>query len=314
MNSVIEKIFRNKKGILAADESVNTMNKRLRENGIEENEENRRLFRHTLFSVKGIEKYISGVILFDESFWQSGEDEILFTDKLKSKNISVGIKVDMGLEDFGEGEKVSKGLDNLEERIQRYKGVAEFAKWRVVYNVEPSSSLIKRNNDTLAEYARIVVKNGIVPILEPEILMDGSHTISEMKSVANNILLDLFKRVEAKKVPFSSIILKTGFILPGNESTQHIEKEIIAKETIELFNEVIPEDIGGIVFLSGGLSPTSASDYLKEISQRNNFKYPLTFSFGRALQGEGLSVWKKDRELSSDKLLEAYKRNSESVN
>ena len=291
------------KGILAIDESTNSIHQKFDKYKIEKTKENRIGYRKSL--VYGLPASIGGVILYDEVFQN---DEI--RELCKKNNIEIGIKVDEGLVEFEGDEKNTKGLNGLDKRLKEYKKKgAVFTKWRCVFkigSVLPSNKLINRNTSDLAEYARIVVNNGMVPIVEPEILMEGNHTIEKYIEVAERIYTELFEKISLHDLP--NVILKTGFATEGNKSGQPVSVEEIAEETVKLFERTIPKKIGGIVFLSGGINPVKSRELLAAVkSIKSNFD--ISFSFGRALQDESISFWQEDESKFLNKFLETYKKN-----
>ena len=305
MNNTLKDIFSPNKGILAADESVATMNKRLATVNLKESEEVRREYREMLFSTPNIERFTSGVILFEETYFQKP-----FVQTLQEKNIQIGIKVDEGLADFEDG-KITKGLETLNERLQKFE-LASFTKWRNVFSVTDSNIVLEENTDNLLDYAQIVLSNGKTPILEPEILSVGSHTEDEMLSFANKLFSLLFKKLAC--VDISNCVIKTGFAIPGNDSKQRVTPLQVGEGTLALL-ETFPKELGGVVFLSGGLSPTSSTEYLrKTVKIGKNLPFPLTFSFGRALQTETLNVWSQgEKEKAQGELIQALQRNSKAL-
>ena len=287
-----------RKGILAADESTGTMKKRLDAIGVEATPENRSMWREIMAGAQGIEEAISGVILFDETLRQPLPNGKMIADLLKSKNIHPGIKVDLGVVKINEqGETFTQGLDKLEERLLEYKKMGSaFAKWRAVYKVGekmPSTTAIMANSIGLAQYALLSQRAGLVPIVEPEILvLEGSHDINKSKEVTLQVLKDVFYWLKQFSVQLDGILLKPNMVLPGKESQNKSSSEEIARLTVETLKETVPTDVPGIVFLSGGLTPDQSTEYLKTM----NALYPglpwqLSYSFGRALQQEALQAW-----------------------
>jgi len=300
--SILEKVARElvapKKGILAADESSGTMNKRLDAIKVEGTLENRSMWREVAINSPGIEEAISGMILFDETLRTPLPNGKMIADMLKSKNIHPGIKVDLGLVKINEqGETFTQGLDKLEERLIEYKKMgATFAKWRAVYKVGekmPSSAAIMANSIGLAQYSFLCQKVGLVPIVEPEILvLEGSHDINKSKEVTNLALKEVFYWLKQFGIKFSEMLLKPNMVLSGKDSQKKATAEEIARLTVEALKANVPAEVPGIVFLSGGLSPDESTEYLKKMNAMyKDLPWQLSYSFGRALQQEGLRSW-----------------------
>lgn len=286
------------KGILAADESTGTMKKRLDAIGVVSTPENRSLWREIMASSQGIEETISGEILFDETLRTPLPNGNMIADLLKSKNIYPGIKVDQGVVKINEqGETFTQGLDKLEERLLEYKNMgAAFAKWRAVYKVSekmPSTAAITANSIGLAEYALLSQRAGLVPIVEPEILvLEGGHDINRSREVTEQVLKDVFYWLKQFGVQLNGMLLKPNMVLPGKESQNKSTAEEIARLTVETLNTTVPAGVPGIVFLSGGLTPDQSTEYLKTMNKMYpNLSWQLSYSFGRALQQEALKAW-----------------------
>ena len=309
------------KGILAIDESSVTCNKRFERLGIPTTEKNRREYRELLINAPEIEKYISGYILFDETIRQSTENGYQFTSILKSKGIDIGIKVDAGLKDFPSNplEKITEGLDGLASRLKEYKDLgATFAKWRAAYIISddttPSLECMKENAKILAQYAHLCQEQDIVPIIEPEILIEGVHTIDKCYEVTARNLDIVFNELKALNVFIPGLILKTSMVISGKVSTMVSSTEKVAEMTVRCLKEHVPKDIGGIVFLSGGQGDEEATLNLNAMHQIGNLPWPLTFSYSRAIQNKVLESWarnKEDIKRAQDLLLVAAKNNSE---
>lgn len=287
-----------KKGILAADESTGTMKKRLDSIGVEATLENRSVWREIMVGSQGIEEAISGMILFDETLKQPLPNGKMIADLLKSKNIHPGIKVDLGVVKINEqGETFTQGLDKLEERLVEYKKIgAAFAKWRAVYKVGekmPSVAAVMANSIGLAEYALICQKVGLVPIVEPEVLvLEGGYDINKSRQVTNLVLKDVFYWLEKFGVRLNKMLLKPNMVLPGKDSQKKSTAEEIARLTVETFKATVPAEVPGIVFLSGGLTPDQSTEYLKTMNAMySDLSWQLSYSFGRALQQEALQAW-----------------------
>lgn len=285
------------KGLLAADESIETMNKRLLAVGIEETVERRRSYRELLFSTPGIENSISGVILFDETIRQSGLNGVTFSHMLEAKGIMPGIKVDKGkspLPNFP-GEEVTEGLDGLRQRLNEYYELgARFAKWRAVVPVGnnlPTDEGLLANAHALCRYAALCQEAHMVPIVEPEVLLDGDHTIAESRKVMERTMHILFNELSRYRVDLSGLILKTSMALSGKDAKDKAGTPEIARETVGALTSTVPESIGGVVFLSGGQTPVEATEHLQAIALLGPHPWPMTFSYARALQEPVLSAW-----------------------
>jgi fructose-bisphosphate aldolase class I len=289
------------KGLLAADESVHTADKRLSSYGIDSTLETRRKYRELFLYAETVEKYLSGVILFSETFVQAGSDGVLFTESLAKRDIAPGIKVDEGTEPFpgNPNELITKGLIGLPERLAEYKKRgAVFTKWRAVITIEgdqlPTSAAILENAKRLAAYAKAAQEAGLVPILEPEVLLDGNHSRARAKEVIQQTVGTLFSVLSEQAVDLSAVILKTAMALSGNKSGKTDLPEEVAHDTLEALMASVPKEVPGIVFLSGGQTPDQATDNLRAIGNQAKEKqapWPLTFSYARALQDEALALW-----------------------
>jgi len=308
------------KGILAADESNPTCGKRFDSIGVESNFENRNEYRDMLFGANGIEEYISGVIMFDETFRQSTtcNDKINFPEYLTSKGIIPGIKVDTGAKDLAgfSNEKITEGLDGLRERLVEYFDMgARFAKWRAVINIDdtlPSLGAIEANTHALARYAALCQENGIVPIVEPEVLMDGSHDINRCYEVSCQTLDILFDQLSRLNVMLEGIVLKPNMIISGLLCSNQASVDEVASLTIKCFKEHVPDNVAGIAFLSGGQSSDVATKHLNAMnSNHQDLPWNLTFSYGRALQQDALQAWSgSNRTAGQEKLLNRASNNS----
>lgn len=276
------------KGILAADESTKTIQKRFDKIGLQSTPETNLAYRQMLFTAPGIEEFLSGVILYDETIRQS-IDGISVPRYLESKGILAGIKVDQGIVDA-----VTTGLDGLRERLAEYKNMgAKFAKWRAVITVDRGEVSIEENAEALAKYAALCQEQDIVPIVEPEVLMDGNHDLAKCKEVTTKVLQTVFAKLKVHGVLLEGIILKPNMVISGKDSPNQASKEEIAKATVETFLEVVPKEVPGIVFLSGGQTPDQATENLAAINQVGG-PWQLSFSYGRALQDEALKIWNGD--------------------
>jgi len=290
------------KGILAADESDSTIKKRFDSIGVESTEANRRAYRDLLFTTDGVEDYISGVILFDETLRQSSTDGTPFPKLLESRGIIPGIKVDTGAKPLAlaEGETVTEGLDGLRGRLEEYAGLgARFAKWRAVISIGkniPSEYCIWTNAHALARYAALSQEAGLVPIVEPEVLMDGDHTIERSFEVTSRTLHAVFTELRDQRVHPEGILLKPNMVLSGYDSPQQASHEEVAAETIRCFKRHVPAAVPGIVFLSGGQSDEDATANLNAMNALGGNPWQLSFSYGRALQAAALKAWQGKEE------------------
>ena len=288
------------KGILAADESTGTMTKRLSSVNVESTSENRLKFRETLFSAEGMKNYIGGVILYDETIKQKTSSGKSIPDLIKSYGSIPGIKVDTGAKKLAGSpeEKVTEGLDGLRERLaEYYKLGARFTKWRAVYNISdkyPSELSLKSNAHALARYASLVQEAKMVPIVEPEVLMDGEHDINRCYDVTSSVLKECYKELKLHNINLKGTILKPNMILPGNKSKTKNNSQEIAKMTLKCLKENVPSEVPGIAFLSGGQTEIEATQNLNEINKINDTSFLMSFSYGRALQQSALKSWARD--------------------
>ena len=300
LNKIALKILENGKGILAADESTGTMTKRLQSVKIESTPENRILFRETLFSSKGIAECIGGVILFDETIKQKTNNGKEVSKLLSQMGSITGIKVDTGAKQMAGSpkEKITEGLDGLRERLKEYYKIgARFTKWRGVYNITkdyPSKLSIHSNAHALARYAALVQECNMVPIVEPEVLMDGDHLADECFNKTSAVIKKCFEELILHKVDLTGVILKPNMILAGTESKNQISNEETAKLTVKCLKESVPSEVPSIAFLSGGQSEIQATENLNLINKFNNTKFIMSYSYGRALQQSALKHWSKD--------------------
>jgi fructose-bisphosphate aldolase class I len=288
------------KGILAADESSGTIKKRFDSIGVESTEENRRAYRDLLFTTEGAEEFISGVILYDETIRQSSADGTPFPKLLESKGIIPGIKVDMGAKPLAGAseETVTEGLDGLRERLAEYRDLgAKFTKWRAVISIgdgRPSEYAIWANAHALARFAALSQEAGLVPIVEPEVLMDGEHTIEESYRVTERTLRALFTELFDQRVEREGSLLKTNMVVSGYDSSEQADVETVADMTIRALRNTVPAAVPGVVFLSGGMSDEDATARLNAMNQRGPHPWELSFSYGRALQAPALKAWGGD--------------------
>ncbi len=288
------------KGILAIDESLETCNKRFEKLGVPTTEEKRREYRELLVTAPEIEKYISGYILFDETIRQSTKNDKSFPAVLQAKGIDVGIKVDRGLVEFSPNsmEKRTQGLDGLEARLKEYKSMgATFAKWRAVFTISdktPSLDCMKENAMLFAQYATLCQANDIVPIVEPEVLIDGEHTIEQCFNVTAKNLDIVFTELLNADVFIPGMILKTSMVISGKDAKEKSSSAEVARMTVKCLEEHVPMHIGGIVFLSGGQSDEEATMNLNAMHKMGPLPWPLSFSYGRAIQNPALQSWAKN--------------------
>ncbi len=288
------------KGILAADESSGTIKKRFDSIGVESTEDNRRAYRELLFTTAGAGEFISGVILYDETIRQSSSDGKPFPKVLEEQGIIPGIKVDTGAKPLAlaEGETVTEGLDGLRDRLAEYRGLgARFAKWRATYSISdtlPSQYCIDANAHALARYAALCQEGGIVPIVEPEVLMEGTHTIDRSYDVTAAVLDALYEELFAQRVQLEGTLLKPNMVLSGYTCRQQASVDEVAEKTIKCFRTGVPAAVPGIVFLSGGQTDEDATAHLDAINKRGPHPWEISFSYGRALQAPALKAWKGD--------------------
>jgi len=296
LHETAKALVRQGKGILAADESSATCDKRFEALGIPANEESRRAYRELLFTAPGIEKFLSGVILYDETIRQVASDGTMFHELLSAKGVLVGIKVDQGLaEDTNnQGGKVTKGLEGLANRLQEYKSMgAVFAKWRAVANVtdKPGDASTRENASRLAAYAATCHEKGFVPIIEPEVLMDGLHTAAQAEDAIVEVLSVVFDALESREVDMKGVILKTSMAVTGKDNPLRAEPREVAERTVRALRAAVPDRLAGVVFLSGGQSSVEATANLDAMAKMEPLPWPITFSFSRALQGPSLQAW-----------------------
>ena len=288
------------KGILAADESTGTMDKRLKSVGVESSEANRLNFRETLFSSDAMKNYIGGVILFDETIRQKTSKGISIPELITKNDSVVGLKVDKGAKKIAGSpeETVTEGLDGLRERLaEYYKLGARFTKWRAVYNIGknyPSVHSIKSNAHALARYAALVQEANMVPIVEPEVLMDGDHDIDTCYKATTDVLNECYNELAIQKVSLKGTVLKPNMVISGSTCKNKASSEEIAKKTLDCLKKNVPSDVPGIAFLSGGQTEQEATKNLDEINKINDTNFLITFSYGRALQQSALKIWAKE--------------------
>ena len=300
LNKIALKIISNGKGILAADESNGTMTKRLEAVNVKSTPENRLSFREILFSSDGMKDYIGGVILYDETINQISGTGKSIPDLISSSGAVPGIKVDTGAKDLANSpkEKITEGLDGLRDRLKKYYDLgARFTKWRGVYSISekyPSELAISSNAHALARYSALVQESGMVPIVEPEVLMDGNHSAEVCLNKTSEVIKKCFDELILHKVDLSGIILKPNMILAGSLSENKISSEEVSIKTLECLKNCVPNEVPGIAFLSGGQSEIEATENLNLINKNNNTNFIMTYSYGRALQQSALKVWSND--------------------
>ncbi len=300
LNNIALKILQNGKGILAADESTGTMTKRLEAVNVASTIENRLLFRETLFSAPCMTDYIGGVILYDETIKQETSKKNKIPELISNMGSVPGIKVDTGAKVLAGSpdEKITEGLDGLRERLKEYNTLgAKFTKWRGVYSISknyPSNLCIQSNAHALARYSALVQECNMVPIVEPELLMDGDHTANDCLKKTSEVIKKCFEELILNKVDLSGIILKPNMILAGNKSRDKISNEEVAKLTLECLQNSVPLEVPGIAFLSGGQSEIEATENLNLINKNNKTNFIMSYSYGRALQQSALKFWSKN--------------------
>ena len=317
LNEIAKIMVAPKKGILAADESTGTIKKRLDTINVESTEDNRRNWRQLLFQTKSISDYISGVILYDETLRQNTSDGISMVDLLSSKGILSGIKVDKSTHDLAlsKGEVLTEGLDGLRERLTEYRELgAKFTKWRAVININdklPTEFAINVNSILLSIYASLSQESGLVPIVEPEVLMDGDHSIEKCAETTEKTLLKVFEDLVEANVNLSGIVLKPNMVLSGKDAQNRASTEEVAKYTVEVLKNTVPADVPGIAFLSGGQEDQESIDNLNSINivgAEEKVPWELSYSYGRGLQGAPLKIWGGENTKVSEAQKEFEKR------
>ncbi len=298
LESVARKLVAPGKGILAADESSGTIEKRLKSINVPSTEENRRAYRDLLFTTKGAGEFISGVILYDETIRQTARDGRSFVEVLEQQGIIPGIKVDKGAKAMANfpKEKITEGLDGLRDRLTEYRKLgARFAKWRAVIAIDdgiPTQTCIDANAEALARYAALCQEGDLVPIVEPEVLMDGTHTIERYFEVTEQTLRSVFNALAAHRVLLEGMLLKPNMVLSGKDCPQQASVQEVAEATVRCLKRVVPAAVPGIVFLSGGQTDQQATEHLNAMNQLPDLPWQLSFSYGRALQAPVLKAWK----------------------
>ena len=297
LHTIANRLVEPKKGILAADESNNTCNARFKALGIPETEVMRREWRDLLLTTPDIEHFVTGVILYDETIRQSSEDGTPFPKLLEKKGILVGIKVDEGLVPMpgSPNENITQGLNGLPGRLQEYKALgASFAKWRAAFKIVsgiPTDECIRENAKILARYAKACQDESIVPIVEPEVLLDGTHSIEKAAATIERVLKILFEELPKYFVDPRGLIVKTSMAVSGSEAQVHADARTVAKFTVDTLVAAVPRDVAGVVFLSGGQSPDEATANLREIAKLEPLPWQIAFSYSRALQSDALHAW-----------------------
>ena len=297
---IVEKILKNGKGILAADESTGTMKKRLDSVNVESNEKNRLIFRETLFSSNSMKECIGGVILYDETIRQKTSQNKSIPELISESGAVPGIKVDTGAKTLAgsKEEKITEGLDGLRERLKDYYQLgARFTKWRGVYVISetyPSKLSMAANAHALARYAALAQEAGMVPIVEPEVLMDGKHSAKDCFNKTSEVIKRCYDELDINKVDLKGTILKPNMILPGTDSNETISNNEVAEMTLECLKNNVPSEVPGVAFLSGGQTEVEATNNLNQINVKNDSSFIMTYSYGRALQQSALKFWSKD--------------------
>jgi fructose-bisphosphate aldolase class I len=300
LESIARALVAEGKGILAADESDGTIKKRFDSIGVESTEDNRRAYRELLFTTDGVEEYISGVILFDETIRQSAANGTPFPKLLESRGIIPGIKVDKGAKPLAlaEGETITEGLDGLRERLAEYYELgARFTKWRATYNIgdeRPSEYAAWTNAHALARYAALSQEAGLVPIVEPEVLMDGDHTIEAASKATGRVLQAVYTELHDQRLDLYGTLLKPNMVLSGYEASDRAGVDEVAEATLDVLHRHVPAAVPGIVFLSGGQTDEDATAHLNAMNARGPHPWELSFSYGRALQAPALKAWGGD--------------------
>jgi fructose-bisphosphate aldolase class I len=300
LETIAGKLVAPGKGILAADESSGTIEKRLKSINVPSTEENRRAYREVLFTTAGVGEFISGVILFDETIRQKTRDGRTFVEALEQQGIIPGIKVDKGAKPMANfpGEKVTEGLDGLRERLAEYRKLgARFAKWRAVIAIgdqTPTRTCIATNAELLARYAALCQEADLMPIVEPEVLMDGAHTIERHFEVTHQTLEAVFHALYEQRVVLEGMLLKPNMVLSGKDCPQQASVQEVAEATVRCMKRVVPAAVLGLVFLSGGQTDSQATEHLNAMNRLEGLPWQLSFSYGRALQAPVLKAWKGD--------------------
>ncbi|GAA3588172.1 fructose-bisphosphate aldolase class I [Amycolatopsis ultiminotia] len=298
LNKIARTLVSNRRGILAADESIGTMSSRLESVGVEATEENRRIYRELIVTTPRLSESVSGVILADETFHQKLSNGRTFPEYLDDLGILAGIKVDTGAKPLAGAleEKITEGLDGLRERVKEYVRLGgTFAKWRAVITIGdnvPSARAVRANVHALARYAGLCQEGGLVPIVEPEVLMDGSHSLAKCQEVTTAVLAELFEELDLLQVELDGIVLKPNMVVAGSSSPEQPTVAEVASATVETLRATVPASVPGIAFLSGGQKPEVATEHLGAMQHLDPLPWELTYSFGRALVGPALETWR----------------------
>lgn len=316
LEETVSKLLAKGKGILAADESNGTADKRLDSVGVEGGEDQRRKYRNLFLCMPNLNDYVSGVIMYDETFWQDSCNGKLFVERLQKAGVIPGIKVDLGAKDFPgfPEEKLTVGLDDLAERAQKYfKNGARFAKWRAVIKIDeekglPTDEAIEANADALGRYARIVQEAGLVPIVEPEVLLIGKHSIETAEKVTSEVVSKVFEKLNEYRAYIPGVILKTSMVINGNANPDEASPEEVADATVRMLLSSVPKNVGGVVFLSGGQTAVEATAHLDAIAEKEPLPFEIAFSYARALQGPALRIWSGKDEKVEEARKEFLKR------
>jgi len=297
LHEIAQQLVAPGKGILAADESNSTAGDRLADCGLENTPENRRRYRNLLLNTDGIGDYLNGVILFTETLQQESDDGVKFPKLLQNKGVIPGVKVDLGKVDFNgfPGEKITEGIDGLAKRLKDYNSSgAKFTKWRAVFTIgadTPTPECIHTNAVNLARYARIAQDEGYVPIVEPEVLHEGEHSIEDCQEATARVLSEVCYQLDRFRVDCEATVIKTNMVLPGENSNQKISDKEVAERTVDVLKDNLREDIAGVVFLSGGQNANQATQHLNAIVKEGSLPFDITFSYGRAIQQPALLEW-----------------------
>ena len=307
LNQIAKQMVAPGKGIIAADESATTCQKRFDSVGVECTEETRRAYRTMMFETSGLEQYVSGVILYDETIRQKSSDGTPVPELLAKKGILPGIKVDGGLDELAlhPGEKVTKGLDGLRERLAEYSKMgAKFAKWRAVITIGdgiPSEACIFANAHALARYAALCQEAGIVPMVEPEVIIDGEHTLEQCFEASETTLEEVFEELHHQGVAPEGVILKASMVIAGKKAAKQSSVEEVADNTLRVLSATVPKNLAGVVFLSGGQGDEQATSHLNKMNMAGAQAWPLSFSFSRAIQNPVLKIWAADPKANVEK-------------
>jgi fructose-bisphosphate aldolase, class I len=307
IKKIAKSLCDNARGVLAIDETVGTLTKRFEAHKIESTAESRRDYRELLCAAPGLSKYVSGVILFDETIWQVTWDKVAFPKFLEEHALVTGIKVDTRTWDLAgfPGETVTEGLDGLRDRLRKYfSSGARFCKWRAVFEISketPTAGGIVANAHALGRYASLCQENGLVPIVEPEVLMDGDHSLARCEEVTRLVLSAVFTELERFRVDPEGILLKPNMVIEGKEHGKRSTPQEVAESTIRVLRSIVPDKVPGVIFLSGGQDPVRATEHLDAINKvAKSAPWKLSFSFGRALQDDALETWKGQKENVED--------------